>query len=151
MSKALSEKVFKDIGFILLAEGKTIIVKAEGTSMYPSVKPGSVVFIEPFKDGTAPLTGEIIAWKRESGLVVHRLISSYIQKGRRYFVTRGDSSLAADDPVPYEQLAGRVVRIKTPGGKPVPARRYKNKKPNYRLNRYMVWIISQIYRMKRFL
>ena len=44
----LSHTVLKEIGFSLLAEGKTIRVKAEGFSMYPSIKPGSVIFIEPF-------------------------------------------------------------------------------------------------------
>jgi len=150
MSKyRLSYTVLKDIGFLLLAEGKTIRVRAEGLSMYPSIKSGSVIFIKPLEIDIEPLPGEIIAWKRDSGIVVHRLISVYKQKGQKYFVTRGDSSLAEDEPVLIEQIAGKVVRVENPEGKPVHPGKYLNKKPNYTLNRYLVRIISQIYRVKR--
>ena len=111
MSKSLSYTVLKDIGFRLLAEGKTISVKAEGFSMYPSIKPGSVIFIEPYTPGTEPVSGQIIAWKRGAGFVVHRLVSAYKQKGQKYFITRGDSSDVADDPILIDQIAGRVVRV----------------------------------------
>lgn len=150
MSKdRLSYTVLKDIGFMLLAEGKTIRVRAEGQSMYPSIKSGSVIFIKPLEKDADPFPGEIIAWKRDSGIVVHRLISIYKQKGQKYFVTRGDSSLAEDEPVLTEQIAGKVVRVENPEGKPVRPGKYLNKKPNYTLNRYLVRIISQIYRVKR--
>ena len=146
----LSYTVLKDIGFRLLAEGKTIRVKAEGISMYPSIKSGSVIFIEPFKQGAVPVPGEIIAWKRDSGIVVHRLVSTYKSKMQKYYVTRGDSSLAEDEPVLFEQIAGKVVRVENPEGKPVPPEKYINKKPNYSCNRFLVRIISQFYRVKRF-
>ena len=145
----LSYTILKDLGFRLLDEGKTIRVKAEGISMYPSIKSGSVIFIEPFKQGAVPVTGEIIAWKRDSGIVVHRLISIYRQKNQKYYVTRGDSSLAEDEPVLFEQIAGKVVRVENPEGKPVSPEKYINKKPNYSLNRLLVRIISQFYRIKR--
>jgi len=145
----LSYTILKDLGFRLLAEGKTIRVKAEGTSMYPSIKSGSVIFIEPLKQGTEPVAGEIIAWKRDSGIVVHRLVSSYITKHQKYYVTRGDSSIAEDEPVLPEQIAGKVVRVENPEGKPVSPEKYINKKPNYSRNRLLVRIISQFYRVKR--
>jgi signal peptidase I len=145
----LSYTVLKDIGFRLLAEGKTIRVKAEGISMYPSIKSGSVIFIEPFKQGAVPVRGDIIAWKRDSGIVVHRLVSTYKAKMQKYYVTRGDSSLVEDEPVLFEQIAGKVVRVENPEGKPVSPAKYINKKPNYSFNRFLVRIISQFYRIKR--
>jgi signal peptidase I len=145
----LSHNVLKEIGFSLLAEGKTIRVKAEGFSMYPYVKPGSVIFIEPYNKGAVPVPGEIIAWKRDSGFVVHRLVRCYIQKHQKYFVTRGDSIMVEDDPVLFDQIAGKVVKVEKPEGKAVPADSFLNKKPNYSLNRFLVRIISQFYRVKR--
>jgi signal peptidase I len=145
----LSHNILKEIGFSLLAEGKTIRVKAEGFSMYPSIKPGSVIFIEPYKKGAEPVPGEIIAWKRDSGFVVHRLVKCYKQKYQKYFVTRGDSIMAEDDPVLFDQIAGKVVKVENPEGKAVPANSFLNKKPNYSLNRFLVRIISQFYRIKR--
>jgi signal peptidase I len=150
MSKEhLSYTILKDIGFTLLAEGKTIRVKAEGISMYPSIKSGSVIFIEPLTAGTEPGRGEIIAWKRDSGIVVHRLVSTYITKHQKYYVTRGDSSLTEDEPVLIEQIAGKVVRVENSEGKSVSPEKYINKKPNYSLNRLLVRIISQFYRVKK--
>ncbi len=145
----LSYTILKDIGFSLLDEGKTISVKAEGISMYPSIKSGSVIFIEPLKQGTEPARGEIIAWKKESGIVVHRLVSTFITKHQKFYVTRGDSSLAEDEPVLLEQIAGRVVRVENPDGKSVSPGKYINKKPNYSRNRFLVRIISQFYKIKR--
>ena len=148
-SNSLSHTVLKDIGFMLLAEGKTIRVRADGMSMYPSIKSGSVIFIEPYEPGAKPRPGEIIAWKRDAGIVVHRLVHVYDQKMQKHFVTRGDSCLADDDPIVFDQIAGKVVRIEYPEGKPVPPRKYAGINPNYRLNRIFVRIISQIYRVKR--
>ena len=148
-SNSLSHTVLKDIGFMLLAEGKTIRVRADGMSLYPSIKSGSVIFIEPYEPGAKPRPGEIIAWKRDAGIVVHRLVHVYDQKMQKHFVTRGDSCLADDDPIVFDQIAGKVVRIEYPEGKPVPPRKYAGIKPNYRLNRIFVRIISQIYRVKR--
>jgi signal peptidase I len=145
----LSHTVLKEIGFSLLAEGKTIRVKAEGFSMYPSIKPGSVIFIEPFRKGAGPVPGEIIAWKREAGFVVHRLIGSFVKDNSEFIVTRGDSSIAEDEPVISGQIAGKVIRVENPEGKPVPEKQYLNKKPNYAFNRFLVRIISQFYRVKR--
>ena len=145
----LSHTVLKEIGFSLLAEGKTIRVKAEGFSMYPSIKPGSVIFIEPFKKGTGPVPGEIIAWKREAGFVVHRVVGNFEKDNSEFIVTRGDSSIAEDEPVISDQVAGKVTRVENPEGKPVPDEQYLNKKPNYTFNRFLVRIISQFYRVKK--
>ena len=145
----LAHTVLKEIGFSLLTEGKTIRVKADGFSMFPSIKPGSVVFIEPFKQGAEPLPGEIIAWKKDPGFVVHRLVRCFEQDDHKYFITRGDSLMVEDDPVLPDQIAGKVVRVESPDGKKVPEGSFLNKKPNYSFNRFLVRIISQFYRIKR--
>ncbi len=148
-SNRLSHTVLNDIGFMLLAEGKTIRVRADGMSMHPSIKSGSVIFIEPYEPGAKPRPGEIIAWKKDMGIVVHRLVNAYMQKMQMHYVTRGDSCMGEDDPIVFEQIAGKVVRIEYPEGKQVPAHKYAGIRPNYRLNRILVRIISQIYRVKR--
>lgn len=148
-SDRLSHTVLREIGFMLLAEGKTIRVRADGNSMYPSIKSGSIIFIEPYEPGTKPRQGDIIAWKRESGFVVHRLVSVCSRKMQMHYVTRGDSCAGEDDPVTIDQIVGKVVRVEKPEGKVVPPRKYSDKRPNYCLNRRLLRIISQIYRVKR--
>ena len=81
--------------------------------------------------------------------MVHRLVGSFEKDNSEFIVTRGDSSIAEDEPVISEQIAGKVIRVENPEGKTVPEKQYLNKKPNYTFNRFLVRIISQFYRVKR--
>lgn len=137
-SPPLTRTLLKEIGFTLLAEGRTIRVKADGCSMYPAIKPGAVIFIEPREKNAEFSAGEIIAWKRDSGLVVHRLIRITETGGRLLYVTRGDSSITEDEPVTAGEIAGRVVRIEWPGGKTAGIPRHNLHPFQYKLNRTRV-------------
>src|SRR5512133_2523659 len=89
--------ILKNTGYRLLAEGKTVRIKAHGYSMYPCIKPGSVILIEPLMLKGKPAPGEIIAIRRKSGLVVHRLTKIVVKDGVEYFIARGDSNARADN------------------------------------------------------
>lgn len=130
--------IVKDFGLTLLAEGKTIRIKAHGYSMYPCIKPGSMILIEPINMKGMPRQGEIIAIKRENGLIVHRLSKLLTKNGITYYVARGDSNAYADNPVKIEKIAGRIVRAESTGENPVPADIRINTKPNYFGNRIRV-------------
>jgi signal peptidase I len=142
MEKYLNKQtIVKDISLSLLSEGKTIRIKAHGFSMYPNIKPGSLLLIEPISLKGAPVKGEIIAVKRENGLVVHRLTKIVIKNGTRYYIARGDSNSMEDDPVPIGKIAGRIVRAETTGENSVPANIAINTKQSYFLNRIrVIWI-----------
>jgi len=130
--------IVKDIGLTLLSEGKTIRIKAHGFSMYPSIKPGSLILIEPLNINGLPRPGEIIAIRRENGLIVHRL-SKIIRKNEvAYYIARGDSNAYADNPVKIDKIAGRIIRAESTGENPVPANVSINTKPNYFINRIRV-------------
>ena len=133
-----NHSIVKDIGLTLLSEGKTIRIKANGYSMYPCIKPGSLILIEPLKIKGFPLPGEIIALRRESGLIVHRLSKTINKNGIVWYIARGDSNAYADNPVKIEKIAGRIVRAETTGENPVPADIRINTRPNYFLNRIRV-------------
>jgi signal peptidase I len=128
----------KDVSSSLLSEGKTIRIKAHGYSMYPSIKPGSIIIIEPLSSKGNPVPGEIIAIKRENGMVVHRLIKIIIRDGKRYYIARGDSNAFADTPVPIDRISGRIVRAEPSGENPIPADITINKRPMYIINRFRV-------------
>jgi signal peptidase I len=130
--------IVKDIGLTLLSEGKTIRIKAHGYSMYPCVKPGSLILIEPLNVKGMPLPGEIIAIRRESGLIVHRLTKILKKNGTTYYIARGDSNAYADNPVKIDKIAGRIVRAESTGENPVVADIRINTKPNYFRNRIRV-------------
>jgi len=130
--------IVKDIGLTLLSEGKTIRIKAHGYSMYPCIKPGSMILIEPLNIKGPPRPGEIIAIRRESGLIVHRLCKTINKSGVTYYIARGDSNAYADNPMKIDKIAGRIVRAETTGENTVLADIGINTRPNYFVNRIRV-------------
>ncbi len=131
----------RNMGASLLSQGTTIRIKAHGYSMYPSIKPGSLLIIEPVKIKGDPVKGEIVAVKREKGLVVHRVVDIIIRNGTRYYIARGDSNAFPDNPVSIEKIAGRVIKAEATGENTTPANIIINKRPNYILNRIRVIFI----------
>jgi signal peptidase I len=133
-----NHEIVKDIGLTLLTEGKTIRIKAHGYSMYPCIRPGSLILIEPLNIKGLPRPGEIIAIRREAGLIVHRLTKIINKNGAAYYIARGDSNAYADNPVKIEKIAGRIVRAESTGENPVVADIKVNTKPKYFVNRIRV-------------
>ena len=94
--------------------------------------------IEPLNIKGLPRPGEIIAIRRESGLIVHRLSKIINKNGIAFYIARGDSNAYADNPVRIDKIAGRIVRAESTGENPVPADIRINTKPNYFVNRIRV-------------
>lgn len=130
--------IVKDIGTTLLFEGKTIRIKAHGYSMYPCIKPGSLILIEPLNIRGMPRSGEIIAIRREAGLIVHRLSKIIVKNSVNLYIARGDSNAYTDNPIKIDKIAGRIVRAESTGENTVPADISINTKPNYFVNRIRV-------------
>ena len=126
---------------ILLAEGKTVRIKAHGYSMYPAIEPGSLILIEPLKQKGRPVPGEIVAIKRENGIVVHRLTKRFVKDGVTWYVTRGDSNPRSDNPVKIEQIAGRIIKSEATGENPQAGDVRIKTNINYFLNRIRVIVI----------
>lgn len=133
-----SGEILKNVGFTLLSEGKTIRIKAHGYSMYPCIKPGSLILIEPIKIKGNPVPGEIIAIRKESGLIVHRLTRITVTSGITTYIARGDSNALEDGAITIGKIAGRIVGAESTGENPVPADISINTKPRYIINRLRV-------------
>jgi signal peptidase I len=138
MNKLNNHAIVKDFSLTLLSEGKSIRIKAHGYSMYPCIKPGSLILIEPISVKGFPRPGEIIAIRRESGLIVHRLVKINISNGIRYYIARGDSNAYADNPVKIDKIVGRITGAESTGENPVAADVRLNTRPNYFINRIRV-------------
>jgi signal peptidase I len=138
----------KDIGLILLSEGKTVRIKAYGYSMYPSIKPGSLILIEPVQLNGVPVPGEIVAIRRENGLVVHRITKIISTNKVTRFIARGDSNAFSDPPLNIDKIAGRIVGSETTGDNPVPADIRINTRPNYTINRIRVIILQVLIKIR---
>ncbi len=117
-----NNNIIRDFGLTLLSEGKTIRIKAHGYSMFPCIKPGSMILIEPLNLKGLPVAGEIVAIRRENGLIVHRLSKVVTANGITSYIARGDSNAYADGPIKIDKIAGRIVRAETTGENPVRGR-----------------------------
>jgi signal peptidase I len=131
----------RDMSLTLLSEGKTIRIKAHGYSMYPAIKPGSLILIEPLNRKGRPVPGEIVAIERENGIVVHRIKSRTVKEGDTWYIARGDSNSRSDGPIKIDKIVGRVVKSEPTGENPIPADIKINTKPNYIINRFKVIFI----------
>jgi signal peptidase I len=147
-NKKYSSRI-KETGISLLSKGITIRIKAHGYSMFPSIRPGSIIIIEPIKVKGPPSRGEIIAIRREKGLIVHRLIKINIEDGVRKYIARGDSNAYQDAPVGLDMIIGRIVGSEPTAENPVPADITINMKPKFILNRFRVIFILLRKKLKR--
>lgn len=134
----INHTIVKDISFALLEEGISVKVRADGYSMYPAIKPGSYIHIEPLSEEYPASPGEIVAWKRDSGFVVHRLVRIVKNENETWFVTRGDACSREDQPV--RALAGKVVRVENEDGT-VAAIHFPAPEADYLMNRLRVYVI----------
>lgn len=127
-----------NVGMKLLSEGKTIKIKAHGYSMYPCIKPGTIVLIEPLNIKGKPAPREIVAIRRQNGLIVHRLTEITEKDGSKFYIARGDSNMFSDDPVKVDKIAGRVYEAEINGLKTGLSTGIK---PTYLINRLRVYCI----------
>lgn len=146
MEKRTDTGVLKELGFSLLEEGKSLRVRADGYSMYPFIRPGSLITIEPYAESDVPAEGEIVAWKRGQTLIVHRLVA--IRKEGTEFISRGDSCRFSDAPLVRDQLAGRVLKVEDAKGK-IRTGAALISKPCYLYNRTLVMLITLLIRIRR--
>jgi len=89
--------------------GKISSFRCEGSSMLPLITPGSMVKIEPLPAKKIRL-GDIIAFRRSSHLVVHRVLKKYYHKRNLFFLEKGDSNPRAGI-VKEKNVLGKVVKV----------------------------------------
>jgi hypothetical protein len=106
-----------DIGRVL-ADRDGVTFRAEGTCMYPAIRPGDVLRIQS-RAVTDVSLGDVVVCRRPTHLFCHRVVARGTEEGRAYIVTRQDRTPdESDGPTFDENLLGVVVTI-VRGGKPV--------------------------------
>jgi len=106
-----------DIGRVL-ADRDGVTFRAEGTCMYPAIRPGDILRIE--SRGAADVSvGDVVVCRRPTHLFCHRVAARGSEEGRAYIVTRQDRTPdESDGPTFDENLLGVVVTVER-AGKPV--------------------------------
>ena len=107
---------------VILSEDMTVTITAGGYSMWPAIRQGDRVVIEPLQ-GQIPSAGDIVALRRDGGYVVHRVTEVINSEGRCFFRTQGDAVTRADEPADISIIAGIVRRLIRKGKDKVPSRK----------------------------
>jgi len=110
---AKASNLLLDLTTELLSQGATVRFRPSGRSMYPSIREGEIITVEPVEASDVKL-GDIVLYRSERGLIAHRVIE-IASRDARVFRVRGDASLSCDQPVAAHQILGRVVGVKRNG------------------------------------
>ncbi len=133
MSNGFASKLLLDLTTELLSRGTAVRFRPSGRSMYPSIREGELITVEPVVASDVTL-GDIVLYRSERGLIAHRVIqvsrpqsepSAYRAagfslrassgEGTLGFLSQGDASLSSDEPVEAHQILGRVIGVQRNG------------------------------------
>lgn len=90
--------------------GREGLIRVRGTSMVPTILPGQTLAVE-FSPARL-LRGDVMLFRLDDMLVVHRLLGPGRRRGRRYLRARGDGRIRLDPPVFRDSVVGRVVAVR---------------------------------------
>lgn len=99
----------------ILAERNVLRFRAHGGSMYPFVRDGDVLQVEPVRLSSVRVGDVVLFQDAEDRLTVHRVIGIRRDRNRVALVTKGDSSCRPDSPVYPEQILGRLTSVSREG------------------------------------
>jgi len=133
MSNGFASKILLDLTTELLSRGTTVRFRPSGRSMYPSIREGELITVEPVVASDVTL-GDIVLYRSQRGFIAHRVIQlscpqtepsavgaagfslrASSSRDARVFRLRGDASLSSDKPVEAHQILGRVIRVQRNG------------------------------------
>ena len=94
----------------LLREGRKVRIPAGGVSMYPYLRKGDLLEVEPVSPKTLK-RGDIIVFQRRQQLIAHRLRSINQSEGLHEFIaiTIGDACIRDDEPIHSGNYLGKVT------------------------------------------
>ena len=104
-----------DFAAQILAQGGEVRIRARGSSMYPCIRHGDAIEVEPV-EVSAVTVGDVVLYRDENDrLVGHRVVKMGGEDLQGTLVTKGDWTPRADPPIYAGQVLGRVVAIERGG------------------------------------
>ncbi len=95
-----------------LTRDGSVWVREASSSMVPLIRPGDRLQLER-ADRRRIVPGTVIAYRGESRLVVHRVLS----RGDFGVTTKGDALTDPDPPVSWDRVVGRITALRSGGGR----------------------------------
>jgi polysaccharide biosynthesis/export protein len=101
-------KLFIDISSELLQSGYNIEFQATGNSMYPAIKDGEMITVQPAEISDIKAR-DVVLYRNQSRVIAHRVVQ--IEENSQ-LILRGDASENFDAPVEPQQILGKVISTK---------------------------------------
>jgi signal peptidase I len=98
---------YADLILHTLQETGRVRTSFAGRSMWPTLDEGMQILVEKIKPKDIKL-GEIILYRKENSLVVHRVMRIFHKDNKNFFITKGDHGVIIDT-VPEEHLFGIIT------------------------------------------
>ncbi len=92
-----------------------VLLRTQGRSMQPVIPEGAQLEVRPVAFDELVI-GDIVVFHYAGQVFCHRLI----RKVGRLCILKGDTLLAADPPIVWEQIIGRVTTLITPDSRLLP-------------------------------
>ncbi len=108
-------KLFLNISAGLLKSGYGVEFHANGNSMYPTIRDGELITVEPVVISDIK-SGDIVLYQNHAGVVAHRVVYAK-QSNQGQLLLRGDASNSFDAPVMPHQILGKVISTERAGKK----------------------------------
>lgn len=83
-----------------------------GGSMGNALPDGSHIRVR-FVSESEYVKGSVVAYVAQDRIIAHRVLRCVTSRGKRYLLTRGDSTALCDSPVPVEAAIGVVTHFET--------------------------------------
>ncbi|MEA1867156.1 MAG: S24 family peptidase [Thermodesulfobacteriota bacterium] len=131
---------------------RPVDVRIEGTSMMPLIRPGDTVSLRLINGDELKKTGDLIAFRQDGCLIVHRFIKQRKINESLWFCQKGDN-LSGWSWISEDDMLGRVESIRGLGRKVI----YMNTRPWTCINRIMgsswfLWIsfVEKVHLLKAY-
>jgi hypothetical protein len=97
-----------------LASGASVRFRAEGDSMYPTIRHGETIAVVAI-GADQVVVGDILLCRHAVRLLAHRLVAATSSAGSMSFELRGDAKASCDAPVGADAVVGKVISVERNG------------------------------------
>ena len=94
----------------VLTAGSIVRFRAEGTSMYPTIRDGEAIAIAAVSTSDV-VRGDVLLCRHKNRMVAHRVVSVATRGTERFFELRGDSNASCDTPIGADAVVGRIIGV----------------------------------------
>jgi signal peptidase I len=115
-SNAGAADLFLGLNSDLLRNGRSVRFSAPGHSMYPTIRDGETLIVQPIEPARVAV-GDIILHAVDQRLIAHRVVRIVNSKSAAAceFIFKADASSSLNEPVKPSQILGKVVSIERNG------------------------------------